>query len=364
MLRRVLPLAVLIACFASVTCGSSSAAAPTPLVRARVSVSLDNVSVEGTRLVPTYKFQTRLQESGGVPATVTSIVVSFMNGSTTFTTLTATTDLPSNQVPANGTASANWEIQDAGHPIATRIEVSVTFTDGAGSQSATGSGDVPPLIQGPTIFSVTGTVREQGAGTIAEAQVLVTGTSQSSTTDSQGRYSLSGLSAGSLTLRASRNGYNTLEQAVNVTGNTVADLTMTRATPPPSVPPPTIDNFFVDLVVLVIGQSTTLRWMVSNATSCSIDNGIGNVSCVGARTIAPTVQSTTYRLSATSGGGSANRSVTVSVPDSMFCSNAGLASNVTAICNSGQSSMSQNRSGTCSSNGGVRCWVCPGILCF
>ncbi len=34
-----------------------------------------------------------------------------------------------------------------------------------------------------------------------------------------------------------------------------------------------------------------------------------------------------------------------------------------ARCNNGQWSSSQNRSGTCSSNGGVACWVCPGILC-
>lgn len=35
----------------------------------------------------------------------------------------------------------------------------------------------------------------------------------------------------------------------------------------------------------------------------------------------------------------------------------------TARCNNGQWSCSQNRSGTCSSNGGVSCWVCPGRLC-
>jgi len=36
----------------------------------------------------------------------------------------------------------------------------------------------------------------------------------------------------------------------------------------------------------------------------------------------------------------------------------------TARCNNGQWSMSQNRSGTCSQNSGVACWVCPGVLCF
>jgi hypothetical protein len=35
----------------------------------------------------------------------------------------------------------------------------------------------------------------------------------------------------------------------------------------------------------------------------------------------------------------------------------------TARCNNGQYSCSQNASGTCSSNGGVDCWICPGLLC-
>ena len=33
------------------------------------------------------------------------------------------------------------------------------------------------------------------------------------------------------------------------------------------------------------------------------------------------------------------------------------------MCNDGWYSSSQNRSGTCSTHGGVRCWICPGTLC-
>ncbi len=35
----------------------------------------------------------------------------------------------------------------------------------------------------------------------------------------------------------------------------------------------------------------------------------------------------------------------------------------TAKCRDGTWSCSQQRSGTCSSHGGVECWVCPGVLC-
>ena len=42
---------------------------------------------------------------------------------------------------------------------------------------------------------------------------------------------------------------------------------------------------------------------------------------------------------------------------------AGAPATATAVCNDGTYSFSQNRSGTCSSHGGVRCWICPGVLC-
>jgi hypothetical protein len=47
-----------------------------------------------------------------------------------------------------------------------------------------------------------------------------------------------------------------------------------------------------------------------------------------------------------------------SVPASVHCGTP------TAKCNDGTWSCSQNRSGTCSSHGGVACWVCPGVLCL
>ena len=36
---------------------------------------------------------------------------------------------------------------------------------------------------------------------------------------------------------------------------------------------------------------------------------------------------------------------------------------MTAVCDDGAYSCSLSRSGSCSSHGGVKCWVCPGTLC-
>ena len=63
------------------------------------------------------------------------------------------------------------------------------------------------------------------------------------------------------------------------------------------------------------GQSAVLTWATQNATSVSIDNGVGMVAASGTATVAP-MASTTYTLTATGAGGSATAkaSITVAAP--------------------------------------------------
>ncbi len=51
------------------------------------------------------------------------------------------------------------------------------------------------------------------------------------------------------------------------------------------------------------------------------------------------------------------------VPSLVTCVNNQPPQTPTAVCNDSVYSCSQNRSGTCSTHGGVRCYVCPGPLC-
>ena len=60
------------------------------------------------------------------------------------------------------------------------------------------------------------------------------------------------------------------------------------------------------------GQSATLRWSVTGATTVSIEPALGTVQTNGNRTVFPS-STTTYRLTASGPGGSANASATVSV---------------------------------------------------
>jgi YD repeat-containing protein len=78
-----------------------------------------------------------------------------------------------------------------------------------------------------------------------------------------------------------------------------------------SLSPPEV-SFLVNPETIIMGQATTLTWDATNATSISIDNGIGDVDVNGSLMVAPTM-TTTYTLTATGPGGKTTRSVCVTV---------------------------------------------------
>jgi len=94
------------------------------------------------------------------------------------------------------------------------------------------------------------------------------------------------------------------------------------APPPPPPPPkaeepapppkPMIAQLVAEPSTIERGQSSTLRWSVSNATDITIDEGIGTVSASGDRRVFPN-DTTTYTLTAKGPGGTDSRSVSVRV---------------------------------------------------
>jgi sugar lactone lactonase YvrE len=78
-----------------------------------------------------------------------------------------------------------------------------------------------------------------------------------------------------------------------------------------SFPEPTID-FHASPESIVRGQFTQLTWATTNADSCTIDRGIGNVPTFGGITLSPDI-STTYTITAQNRGGSVTARATVSV---------------------------------------------------
>jgi len=90
-----------------------------------------------------------------------------------------------------------------------------------------------------------------------------------------------------------------------------------QAPPPPSPPPaappasPTV-NLQASPNTIQRGESVTLTWSSTNATTLSLSPGIGNVSAEGTQRVTPQ-DSITYTLTATGPGGSADATVHISV---------------------------------------------------
>ena len=81
---------------------------------------------------------------------------------------------------------------------------------------------------------------------------------------------------------------------------------------PPAIPPPTIDSFTASPLIIARGDSSTLEWSTTNATSCSIDQGVGSVSSSGIEFVYPE-ESITYTLTATNSAGTKTATVSVEV---------------------------------------------------
>ncbi len=80
----------------------------------------------------------------------------------------------------------------------------------------------------------------------------------------------------------------------------IAGMACKDTTTPPPPNPPTINSFTATPATIQRGQSATLAWNVTGATSIVINNGGGSVSgATGTRTVSPTA-TTTYTLTASS----------------------------------------------------------------
>jgi len=81
-----------------------------------------------------------------------------------------------------------------------------------------------------------------------------------------------------------------------------------------STPPPTINSFTANPATIDPGGSSTLSWSITNATSASIDHGVGSVNPAAGSTSVCPASNTTYTMTAANGVGhsTAQSMVTVS----------------------------------------------------
>jgi PKD repeat protein len=84
--------------------------------------------------------------------------------------------------------------------------------------------------------------------------------------------------------------------------------------PPAAQPatPPVVVTFSASPTEIKTGESATLLWNVTGATSVTIDQGIGDVTVADTKTVSPT-KTTTYTLTANNSAGTKTESVTLTV---------------------------------------------------
>ncbi|MGA7677765.1 MAG: hypothetical protein WCA51_05265, partial [Dehalococcoidia bacterium] len=90
--------------------------------------------------------------------------------------------------------------------------------------------------------------------------------------------------------------------ATNAAGSTTEMAQVTVSGTPSPGGLPVIDYFTADPPIISAGSFTTLSWNVSNATSVTIDPGVGTVGSVGTATVSPAT-STNYILTAANASG-------------------------------------------------------------
>ncbi|HSB71302.1 MAG TPA: OmpA family protein, partial [Candidatus Methylomirabilis sp.] len=105
---------------------------------------------------------------------------------------------------------------------------------------------------------------------------------------------------------------STTQYAISATGpggSRTAATTVTVTPPPPAAPTVSLS---ANPATIVQGQCSTLTWTSTNASTATIDQGIGGVDLSGSRQTCPT-STTQYAISATGPGGSRTAATTVTV---------------------------------------------------
>jgi len=91
--------------------------------------------------------------------------------------------------------------------------------------------------------------------------------------------------------------------AANAAGSTTATTQVTvSGAPSPPGGLPVVNYFTADPPIISAGSFTTLSWSVSNATSVTIDPGVGPVGSIGTASVSPAT-STNYTLTAANASG-------------------------------------------------------------
>ena len=196
-----------------------------------------------------YRVTVKLRESGGAAATVASIDLTFMSGSSAVTSLHVERPISdaANLLAANATLDSRELMamdEDPSHPHATSVVTKVNYTYGA-SLTRSADGLAPGAVVECADFHVVGHRQRREHCRPAHRECDRPGRRRAERgkeliADGNGADTLTNLAAGSFSIRASASGYNVTERAVTVAQDTRLDLKLLRTpvSPGPTPPPP------------------------------------------------------------------------------------------------------------------------------
>ncbi len=186
-------------------------------------------------------------------------------------------------------------------------EYIITASNGKESTEVTLLINVKEELQPPVIISFSANPTSIISGNSSTLSWQTTGATSVSINQNIGAVSLDGTRNVSPTTTTTY----TLT-ATNSSGSSTATVTVTVG-----AALPVIDSFTANPTSIISGNSSTLSWQTTGATSVSINQNIGAVSLDGTRSVSPTT-TTTYTLTATNSSGSSTATVTISVTNSII----------------------------------------------
>ena len=179
-----------------------------------------------------------------------------------------------------------------------------TLTAGGPAGTVTASATVAIAAAAPPVVSVfSANPASIGSGQSAVLQWNVTGATSITINHDVGEVSPSG----SIAVSPSENTTYTLTATSTAGSVTAAAVVSVGASKPP-----VIASFTASPTTISGNQTSTLQWNVTGATSVSIDKGIGTVDVTGEVSVSPS-STTTYTLTASSGGKPVTATATVSI---------------------------------------------------
>jgi len=225
--------------------------------------------------------------------TVTQVTVTGTTPSVGATSQFTATAMISDATTRNVTGESSWTSSNQSIAVVSSTGTVTAMSAGGVTITATyqqRSGNMPIVVPTPppSVHTVTGVVTDAKAGyELDRVEVRVTsGTNegQSAVTDASGRYTLSGLASGTMTVRASasQSTWTFLERTITVPSDSVLDFALPRASSPaptPNPPSPPTPGFGTGAFITVVTNSITCSCSEGTIELKANGKRLGTTSC-------------------------------------------------------------------------------------